>query len=99
MNLTNFAIIKGNGEINNGRIKYIASAVESDAENEEKLKKNILDLKKYQPLSVRGEQKFSSGIIQFKFKIESKNTGVLLILKAQDSKSILCGPTLTEHKF
>jgi hypothetical protein len=99
MNLTNFAIIKGNGKIENGSIKYKANEVEIDAENEEKLKRNILDLKKYQPLLVRSDQKFSSGIIQFKSKLKSKNTGILLILRSQDGTPIICGATLTEHKF
>jgi hypothetical protein len=100
MNLTNFAIIKGNGKISNGTIKYIANIIDTkDEENNEKIRMNILDLKKYQPLLVRAEQKFSSGTLQFKLDLKSKNTGVLLILKANDGTSVLCGPTLTQHKF
>jgi hypothetical protein len=99
MNITNFAILKGNGKIENGRIKYIANTVESTPENEEKLEKNILDLKLYQRLVVRSDYKFSSGTIEYKLDLKSKNTGVLIVLKGHDGSSILCGPTLTEHKF
>ncbi len=95
----NYAIIKGNGEISEEKIKYKANLVSQSAENDELLQKNILDLKRYNQLLVRSNEKFGSGELSFKLKFESKNTGVLLVLKAQDGNSVLCGPTLTEHKF
>lgn len=99
MKIKNFAILKGNGEIKDEAIIYKSSEVQKTPENEEKLRNNVLDLSKYKILNVRSEKTFKGGTISFKIRAKSKNTGALLVLKAQNGSNVQCGPTLTEHKF
>jgi len=81
-----FGIIHGNGKIEGGAIKYHCET--NNPSGKEQLE-----------LLVRASETFSNGTLEFKVKLVSLKSGVLAVLKTQEGNTVICGATLSEHKF
>ena len=94
----NLAIIKGNwAKISDGKVIYKASVLPKDKNesSEKKIDKDSdADL-----VTIRSDAIFGSGKLEFKIKIHSFNTNVLLILNSFDNREILCGYSMAWGQF
>jgi hypothetical protein len=94
MDIKNFAIITGKDTtIDKGRIKIISSKSETNYEEE------IKNSPKKDLVNIRSDVSFINGSIELKFKTDSWETGVLIILKSSNSEGIAVGLSKTFDSF
>lgn len=94
MEIKNFAILSGKDTtVEKGRIKIISS--KSVTSNEEEIR----NTKKKDSVNIRSDFSFSNGSIELKFKTDSWETGVLIILKSSNSEGIAVGLSKTFDSF
>lgn len=97
MDIKNFAILEGKSAvINDGKISY------KSTKTTKSVPKETLDLTKgdaIDQVNVRSDATFGNGSLEFKIKINSHNTGIIVILKSSDNKEIRCGYSRTWNQF